>query len=196
MEHPHCAPCRPEQPCRPPTKPKPSRAGNALTPASPPSAGSPPVQSFDPALAYDHHAVTEYPTDNGPADYALFVAGRLLGIVEAKKLTLGPQNVLTQAERYAGARPTAPSTSATSASRSSTPPTARSSGSTTSATPSNAPASVAGFHTPDALPSCFGRDFDADCRCLAATPNDTPACAPTSATPTPPSRRPSPPASA
>jgi type I restriction enzyme R subunit len=46
------------------------------------------------------HAVTEYPTANGPADYALFVEGQLLGIIEAKKLTLGPQNVLTQAERY------------------------------------------------------------------------------------------------
>lgn len=45
-------------------------------------------------------AVAEYPTANGPADYALFVDGQLLGIVEAKKLTLGPQNVLTQAERY------------------------------------------------------------------------------------------------
>ena len=49
--------------------------------------------------AYDGHAVCEYPTDNGPADYALFVGGRILGIVEAKKVTLGPQNVLTQAER-------------------------------------------------------------------------------------------------
>jgi type I site-specific restriction endonuclease len=33
------------------------------------------------------HAVTEYPTDNGPADYGLFVHGRFLGIVEAKKLS-------------------------------------------------------------------------------------------------------------
>ena len=47
-----------------------------------------------------HHAVTEYQTENGPADYALFVDGELLGVVEAKKVTLGPQNVLTQAERY------------------------------------------------------------------------------------------------
>lgn len=46
------------------------------------------------------HAVAEYPTANGPADYALFVDGKLLGIIEVKKLTLGPQNVLTQAERY------------------------------------------------------------------------------------------------
>ena len=34
------------------------------------------------------------------ADYALVVDGQLLGVVEAKKVTLGPQNVLTQAERY------------------------------------------------------------------------------------------------
>ena len=45
-------------------------------------------------------AIEEYPTDNGPADYVLCVDGHILGIVEAKKLTLGPQNVLTQAERY------------------------------------------------------------------------------------------------
>lgn len=45
-------------------------------------------------------AVEEYPTANGPADYALFVNGRILGIIEAKKLSLGPQNVLVQAQRY------------------------------------------------------------------------------------------------
>ncbi len=45
-------------------------------------------------------AVEEYPTDNGPADYVLIIDGRLVGIIEAKKLTLGPQNVLTQALRY------------------------------------------------------------------------------------------------
>ena len=49
---------------------------------------------------YERCAVEEYPTENGPADYALCVGGNVLGIVEAKKLTLGPQNVLTQAERY------------------------------------------------------------------------------------------------
>ena len=46
-------------------------------------------------------AVEEYPTDNGPADYALFVHGRLLGIIEAKKVALDPYNVLEQAKRYA-----------------------------------------------------------------------------------------------
>ena len=37
----------------------------------------------------DCHAVEEFPTANGPADYALFVQGQLLGIIEAKK-TLEP----------------------------------------------------------------------------------------------------------
>ena len=46
------------------------------------------------------HAVTEYPTENGPADYAFFVKGKLLGILEAKKVGVNPQNVLEQAKRY------------------------------------------------------------------------------------------------
>jgi type I restriction enzyme R subunit len=45
-------------------------------------------------------AIEEYPTSAGPADYALCSQGEIIGIVEAKKLTLGPQNVLSQAERY------------------------------------------------------------------------------------------------
>ena len=61
------------------------------------------IVDFDPRkplTAYDKCAVREYPTENGPADYALCVSCQILGIVEAKKVTLGPQNVLTQAERY------------------------------------------------------------------------------------------------
>ncbi len=46
------------------------------------------------------HAVEEFPTANGPADYALFVRGQLLGIIEAKKVSVGPENVLEQAKRY------------------------------------------------------------------------------------------------
>ena len=42
----------------------------------------------------------EIETDSGPADYGLYLAGKLIGIVEAKKLSLAPQNVLSQAERY------------------------------------------------------------------------------------------------
>lgn len=49
---------------------------------------------------YDRCAVEEYPTAKGPADYALFVKGRLLGIIEAKKVSVNPQNVLEQAKRY------------------------------------------------------------------------------------------------
>lgn len=48
----------------------------------------------------DRHAVEEYPTGKGPADYALFVKGQLLGILEAKRVKVGPQNVLEQAKRY------------------------------------------------------------------------------------------------
>lgn len=61
------------------------------------------VVPFNPAHSptrWTRHAVTEFPTANGPADYALFVDGAPLGVVEAKKITLGPQGVLTQAERY------------------------------------------------------------------------------------------------
>src|SRR4051794_9062808 len=42
----------------------------------------------------------EVHTKSGPADYGLYVDQKLVGIVEAKKLGLAPQNVLSQAERY------------------------------------------------------------------------------------------------
>src|ERR1700746_3089827 len=56
----------------------------------------------------DRCAIEEYPTTAGPADYALCAGGRIIGIVEAKKLTLGPQNVLSQAERYSKGASTNP----------------------------------------------------------------------------------------
>src|SRR5262245_28971721 len=43
----------------------------------------------------------EEPTENGPADYALWLDGHVAAVVEAKRLTVGPQNVLVQAQRYA-----------------------------------------------------------------------------------------------
>ena len=46
-------------------------------------------------------ALEEFPTDNGPADYTLFYREQPLAVVEAKKLAVGPQNVLQQALRYA-----------------------------------------------------------------------------------------------
>lgn len=45
-------------------------------------------------------AIEEFPTAAGPADYALADHGRPVGVVEAKKLTVGPEGVLTQASRY------------------------------------------------------------------------------------------------
>lgn len=45
-------------------------------------------------------AIPEYETLDGPADYALCNAQRILAVIEAKKLTVGPMGVLTQAERY------------------------------------------------------------------------------------------------
>jgi type I restriction enzyme R subunit len=45
-------------------------------------------------------AVEEFMTSTGPADYALFSNGKLVAFVEAKKISLGPQNVIQQAHRY------------------------------------------------------------------------------------------------
>jgi type I restriction enzyme, R subunit len=61
------------------------------------------VVPFSPGMSLSAHsgcAIEEFETTNGPADYALSVEGAIVGIVEAKKLTLGPQSVLSQAERY------------------------------------------------------------------------------------------------
>lgn len=48
-------------------------------------------------------AVEEFPTDSGPADYLLWLDGQPVADVEAKKLEVGPQNVVEQAKRYARA---------------------------------------------------------------------------------------------
>jgi type I restriction enzyme R subunit len=45
-------------------------------------------------------AVEEYPTESGPADYALFLHGKFSSIIEAKKVGVGTVNVLEQAKRY------------------------------------------------------------------------------------------------
>ena len=132
------------------------------------------IVPFKPELeltACTQHAITEFPTANGPADYALVVNGRIVGIIEVKKLSLGPQNVLSQAERYArgltasefnfnGLRaPFLYSTNGEvvwfhdvrqSASRSRT---------------------VANFHTPAALREMLERDFGVACERVRALPN-------------------------
>jgi type I restriction enzyme, R subunit len=45
-------------------------------------------------------AIAEWPTDTGPADYALFVGTTLVGVVEAKRQRKNVSAALTQAERY------------------------------------------------------------------------------------------------
>ena len=47
------------------------------------------IVSFSPSRALDRKplAVEEFPTANGPADYALVLDGQVVGVVEAKKLT-------------------------------------------------------------------------------------------------------------
>jgi type I restriction enzyme R subunit len=52
-----------------------------------------------------NHAIEEYQTANGPADYAFVVKGKMLGCVEAKKLEVGAANVLEQAKRYSKGAP-------------------------------------------------------------------------------------------
>jgi hypothetical protein len=59
-----------------------------------------PFRAEDDLSSFHKKAVEEYETANGPADYALCDKGRVQAVVEAKKVTLGPQGVLTQAERY------------------------------------------------------------------------------------------------
>ena len=44
---------------------------------------------------------TEEDTANGPADYALRLDDQVIGVVEAKNVTIGPRNVLAQARQYA-----------------------------------------------------------------------------------------------
>jgi type I restriction enzyme R subunit len=135
------------------------------------------VTDFDPAAptaTYTGHAVREYPTETGPADYALFAGGRLLGILEAKKTAVAPENVLVQAERYArGARGTpfdfrgykVPFLYSTNGEgiwfRDVRSAAERS-------------REIAEFHTPRAVVEMMGRDLDGACARLAALPNEHP----------------------
>lgn len=116
----------------------------------------------------------EEETDNGPADYALWLDDQVVGVVEAKKITVGPQNVLTQAERYArGIRGSSydfdgcrcPFLYSTNGEiiwfhdvrhR------------------LNRSRKVSGFYTPSALRELLGRDLDQACEKALALPHDHP----------------------
>ena len=135
------------------------------------------VVPYDPGAppsASDGCAIEEFPTDNGPADYALCVDGRILGMVEAKKLSLGPQNVLTQAERYSRGTTTNPLNF-----RGYRVPFLYSSNGEVIwhhdiRHPLSRSRKVSAFHTPSALEERLGRDVDSAAENLAGTPNDHP----------------------
>lgn len=134
-------------------------------------------------------AITEYPTDNGPADYALVLNGQIVGIVEAKKLSLGPQNVLTHAERYARGLQSADFNFAGLRA----PFLYSTNGEVIWFHDVRASASrsrpVTNFHTPAALSEMLGRDFQVECARLKRYRTSTVICVPTSARRTRRSRR-------
>ncbi len=134
-----------------------------------------PEAKFDtskPLRIYDRCAIEEYQTDNGPADYALCADGKIIGIVEAKKLTLGPQNVLSQAERYARGLADKPFNF-----RGFGVPFLYSTNGEVIwhhdiRHELNRSHQIAKFHTPQALTEFLQRDLDKACQKLSATPND------------------------
>jgi len=131
-----------------------------------------PFNEGKPLTEYNSCAIKEYPTANGPADYALCINGQILGIVEAKKLTLGPQNVLTQAERYSKGLTDSPfnfqgyrvpflySTNGEVIWHSDI------------RHPLNRSRQIAHFHTPNALIELMEQNFDSSCAGLLNMPND------------------------
>jgi type I restriction enzyme R subunit len=133
-----------------------------------------PFNEHTPLASLKRCAVEEYPTDNGPADYALCDGGQVVGIVEAKKLTLGPQNVLSQAERYSKGLKSGP----LNFSGFHVPFLYSTNGEVIwhhdVRHPLNRSRQVAKFHTPEALAEWVDRDFAGACDALIATPNARP----------------------
>jgi type I restriction enzyme R subunit len=133
-----------------------------------------PFKSHLALSSYDRCAIEEYPTANGPADYGLCVDGRIIGIVEAKKLTLGPQNVLTQAERYSKGL----KQKDLQAGEFGVPFLYSTNGEVIwnhdIRHPLNRSRQISGFHTPDALRELLTRDFEAALNQLIAWPNTNP----------------------
>lgn len=115
-------------------------------------------------------AIAEFETPNGPADYAMCHRGRVLGVAEAKKLTVGPQGGLTQAERYSRGidqEPMyqgefgAPFLYSTNGERIMFQDAREE---------MNRSREVSGFHTSAALEELLGRNFDAELGRLSSIP--------------------------
>lgn len=115
-------------------------------------------------------AVEEWPTAAGPADYALCEEGSVLGVVEAKKLSIGAQGVLPQAERYSRAIQSdtryqgefgVPFLYSTNGEEIWFHDVRQ---------PLNRSRRVSGFHTPGALCEKHARDFEAELAALRSIP--------------------------
>lgn len=133
------------------------------------------VEPFDleqPPSNYEAHALSEFPTANVPVDYALIVRGQILGIVEAKKVTLGPQGVLTQAERYSKGVTDSPF----NFSGRRVPFLYSTNGEIVwfhdIRHELNTARKIAGFHTPSALEEMISHDFVEACSWFIQNPND------------------------
>ncbi len=127
-----------------------------------------------PLSGSENCAVEEFPTANGPADYALCRNGQIVGIVEAKKLSIGPQNVLLQAERYSKGIPQP----ALAAGPFGVPFLYSTNGEILwhhdVRHEGNRSREIAAFHTPAALEEALARDFEASLSKLRGTPNANP----------------------
>jgi len=135
------------------------------------------IVAFDenrPLSAYRAHAIEEYPTDDGPAVCALVVDGQIVGVVEAKKVSLGPAGVLIQAERYSRGVSNSPFNF-----RGLRVPFLFSTNGEVirfhdARHELNRSRGVARFHTPAALQQLLLQDFPHRCRWFAETPNNHP----------------------
>jgi type I restriction enzyme R subunit len=123
-----------------------------------------------PITTYGTAAITEYPTTAGPADYALCDRGAITAVVEAKKLTVGADGVLPQAQRYSRAIAQVPRYQdefgvpflySTNGERIFFHDVREE---------FNLSREVAGFHTPAALNELLARDFIADLTRLRLVP--------------------------
>lgn len=119
-------------------------------------------------------AVEEFETDSGPADYLLTDTGSPLAVTEAKKVSLGPRNALTQAIRYSETLPTSPFDFdgrrvpfgySTNGEQIFFQDLRR---------PDSYSRRVSGFHTPNALHEYLDRDDEAALDWLRVHPNDHP----------------------
>ena len=125
-----------------------------------------------PLAALSGCAIEEFPTEAGPADYALCLDGAIVGVIEAKKLTLGPQGVLPQAERYSKGVKDSPFNF-----RGYRVPFLYAANGEVIwfhdvREPLAASRRIARFHTPDALRESLGRDFAKACEWFTNTPID------------------------